>query len=220
MKPNPLLRDRQEAAERLAQALGYHRGHRPLVLGIPRGGVVMAEILADRLRGDLDIILVRKLRAPGRPELAIGSITEQGRIILNEETAGIATEEYIQEEAQEALRLLKRRRASYTPGEAPIDPSGRVAIIVDDGIATGATMTAALRALRDRGADRVIAAAAVAPIATVEYLRREADEVHCLATPGPFTAVSRHFEDFREVSDAEVTDILRRHSDHSAKGAP
>jgi putative phosphoribosyl transferase len=214
----PLLKDRSKAAERLAKDLVHYRGQRPLVLGIPRGGVVMADVLARQLEGDLDIVLVRKLRAPGRTELAIGSITEQGTILLNEGMEGFATEDYIRTEAQEALALMRRRRADYTPGEPPANPAGRLIIVVDDGIATGATMIAALRSLRESGAARIIAAAAVAPPETAQLLRHEADEVHCLATPTPFYAVSVYFENFSEVTDEEVIDLLRRHSHKPAEG--
>jgi putative phosphoribosyl transferase len=218
-RPKPLFKDRKEASEQLAQALASYRDSRPLVLGIPRGGVVMAEILARELDGDLDLVLVRKLRAPGRPEFAIGSITEQGKILLNDGMEGYATEDYLHEESREALDLMRRRRAIYTPGMPPADPSGRVTIVVDDGVATGATMVSALRSLRGSGATRVIAATAVAPKETAEMLRREADEIHCLATPEPFHAVSLHFEDFSEVSDEQVMDLLRRHS-HQPAGTP
>jgi len=214
MRREALFRDREEATEQLARHLARHRGKHPLVLGIPRGGVVLADILADRLEGDLDILLVRKLRAPDHPELAIGSITERGQVTLNEQTAGIATRSYLQEEAWEAFDLMRRRREFYTPDRPPVDPKGRLVIVVDDGIATGATMIAALRSLRDSQAERIIAAAAVAPAMTVQELRREADDVLCLARPDPFHAVSHYFEDFREVTDEEVSDLLRRHSPH------
>src|SRR5947207_1441567 len=138
--PKPLFKDRKEAAEQLARTLAQHRGSRPLVLGIPRGGVVMAEILARELEGDLDIVLVRKLRAPGHQELAIGSITEQGNVLLNPGMEGFTTEDYLREEAREALELMRHRRATYTPGEPAADPASRVTIVVDDGVATGATM--------------------------------------------------------------------------------
>ncbi len=215
----PLFKNREDAARRLAQELVRYRGRRPLVLGIPRGGVVMADILSRQLEGELDIVLVRKLRAPEHPELAIGSITEQGTILLNEGMEGFATEDYVRTEAGEALELMARRRAAYTPGEPPANPSGRVTIVVDDGVATGATMVAALRSLRQSGAARIIAAAAVAPLETVRMLQGEADEVHCLATPDPFYAVSVHFEDFSEVTDLEVMNLLRDKHPHPAGGA-
>lgn len=170
----------------------------------------MAEILARELRGDLDVVLVRKLRAPGDSELAVGAITEGGLLLLREEWEAIAPEEYLKQEASDALALLHRRRSLYTPGSAPLDPRGRTTIVVDDGIATGATMSAALRGLRGSGAARVVVAAAVAPREIVDNLRREADEVVCLRTPEPFHAVSQFYHDFSEVTDEDVIAILRR----------
>jgi predicted phosphoribosyltransferase len=204
------FKDRDEAARTLAVVLAVYRGRRPLVLGIPRGGVRMADLLARELGGDLDVVLVRKLRAPGHPELAIGSVTEQGKVFLNEGWENFAPESYMKSEVGEAAELLRRRRQAYTPQRPPIPPTGRVTIVVDDGIATGATMIAALRSLKESGAARVVAAAAVAPSETLGALRKEADDVVCLATPDPFYAVSLYFENFSEVSDEEVLEILRR----------
>ncbi len=213
------FRNRGEAAVQLAAALAPLRAARPLVLGIPRGGVVMADVLARDLGGDLDVVLVRKLRAPGRPELAVGAITEGGLVLLREHWELVATPEYLQGEADEALTLLRRRRNLYTPGKSPVSPRDRVAIVVDDGIATGATMSAALRALREVGAGRIIAAAAVAPREAVAELRREADEVVCLGMPDPFDAVSQFFDDFSEVTDEDVAAILRRARHDRESGA-
>ena len=204
----PRFKDRQEAARLLVQALDRCRGRHPLVLGIPRGGVVLADILARELEGDLDVALVRKLGAPGAPEFAIGSVTEHGLLILNEGWEDVASESYLQAEIEEALGLLRRRREAYTPDRAPIPPAGRVTIVVDDGIATGATMLAAVRSLKESGAERVIVAAAVAPPRTVVALRREVDDVVILRSPEPFYAVSLYFSDFSEVSDEEVARIL------------
>ena len=200
--------DRRAAGRRLARALEPYRGRRPLVLGIPRGGVVVAEVVARELEGDLDVALVRKLRAPGQSELAIGAVTEQGLIFLHESADRFATDSYLQEEIEQTLELLRQRRGAYTPHRSPISPAGRVTIVVDDGIATGATMGAALRSVKQSGAERVVAAAAVAPPPTVQALRREADDVVCLRTPDPFQAVSLYFEDFSEVTDDEVMRLL------------
>lgn len=204
------FKDRQEAARLLAPALERYRGRRPLVLGIPRGGMVLADLLARRLEGDLDGALVRKIGAPGAPEFAIGSVTEHGLIILNQRWEEIASEAYLQEQIEEALLLLRRRREAITPHRPSIPPIGRVAIVVDDGIATGATMLAAVRSLKEAGAERVIAAAAVAPPHILDALRREVDEAICLRTPQPFHAVSLYFEDFSEVSDEEVARLFDR----------
>jgi predicted phosphoribosyltransferase len=202
------FKDRAEAARQLSKALERFRGRRPLVLGIPRGGVVLADVLARRLDGDLDVALVRKLSAPGAPEFAIGSVTEQGLVILNQGWDEMATESVLHAEIEEALDLLRRRRAAITPYRPPILPAGRLAIVVDDGIATGATMLAAVRSLKDSGAERIVAAAAVAAPRAVEALSREVDEIVCLQTPEPFYAVSLYFEDFSEVPDEEVARLL------------
>jgi predicted phosphoribosyltransferase len=202
------FKNRTEAARRLARALERFRGRRPLVLGIPRGGVVLADVIARHLDGDLDVALVRKLAAPGAPEFAIGSVTEQGLVILNEGWEEMATESVVRAEIEEALDLLRQRRAAITPHRAPILPTGRLALVVDDGIATGATMLAAIRSLKESGAERIVAAAAVAAPRAVETLSREVDEVVCLRTPEPFYAISLHFEEFDEVPDEEVARLL------------
>jgi predicted phosphoribosyltransferase len=211
-KPVSRLRDREDAARRLSEALAPYRGTRPLILGIPRGGVVVAKGLARSLEGELDVVLVRKLRAPEQPEFALGSITESGSVSLSEGAPQIASREYLDREAAEALELLKRRRKQYTPLRPPADPSGRIVIVVDDGIATGSTMLAALASIREREPKRLIAAAAVAPAETLSKLEEVADEVVCVLAPPEFRAVSQFFEDFSEVSDEEVRDLLRASS--------
>lgn len=210
--------DREHAARLLAEKLTAYRGQNPLVLGIPRGAVPMAKIIADALGGDLDVVLVHKLGALGNPELAIGSVDETGRVYLSEQLQDLGIrEEYVEKEKQAQLKTLHKRRAHYTPVRPPLDPAGRVAIVVDNGIATGASMIAALRAVRAKQPAKLIAAVAVAPPETVERIRAEADEVVCLYTPDYFHAVGQFFEDFSQVSDEEAITILRR---SSAKLAP
>jgi predicted phosphoribosyltransferase len=200
-----IFQDRIEAAERLADALAHWQGKQPLILAIPRGAVPMGQVLARRLGGDLDVVLVRKLGAPGMPEFAVGAVDETGwtYIAPHADQAG-ATPIYIEHERKDQLARMKARRALYTPARPPIDPAGRVVIVVDDGIATGSTMIAALRAIRARHPAKLIAATAVAPAETVRRLRNEADEVVCLETPSPFFAIGLHFDDFSQVSDEEV----------------
>jgi len=204
------FRDRFEAGQRLALALRAHAGERPLVLGIPRGGMVPAEVVARELGGELDVALVRKLRSPDRSQLAMGSVAENGLIFLNEGWENLTTNSYLKMEAADALSHLRERRRRYTPAGPAGSAAGRTAIVVDDGVATGATLLAALKALQGSAARQVIAAVAVAPRDLMNTLRREADEVVCLATPEPFFAVSPFFQDFAEVTDDEVVDLLRK----------
>lgn len=214
------FRNREHAAQLLAERLSTYRGKKPLVLGIPRGAVPMAKIIADALGGELDVVLVHKLGAPGNPELAIGSVDEGGQMYLSDlvQELGIS-ERYIEQEKQAQLKTLHKRRDQYTPVRPPLDPSGRIVIVVDNGIATGASMIAALRAVRAKHPAKLIAAVAVAPPQTIERIRTEADEVVCLYGPDYFYAVGQFFEDFSQVSDEQVIAILR-HSCAKAAASP
>jgi predicted phosphoribosyltransferase len=200
--------NREHAARLLARRLYAYKDRNPLVLGIPRGAVPMARIIADLLGGELDIVLVRKLGFPGQPELAIGSIDETGSVYLSEHALGVDAA-YIEAEKKTQLETLRRRRAEYTPFRSPIDPAGRIVIVVDNGIATGATIIAALRATRQKKPGKLIAAVAVAPPGTVARLSEEADEVVCLAAPRDFYAVGQFFDDFSQVTDEEVIAIMQ-----------
>jgi predicted phosphoribosyltransferase len=171
----------------------------------------MAKIIADALGGDLDVVLVHKLGAPSNPELAIGAVDEAGLVYLNEEAWELGVEEgYIEKEKQAQLAMLRQRRARYTPVRPPLDPAGRIVIVVDNGIATGASMIAALRAVRATHPAKLIAAVAVAPAETVTRIRAEADEVVCLYAPECFYAVGQFFVDFSPVSDEQVIALLRQ----------
>ena len=205
-----MFRDRAHAAHLLAKELSAYRGKKPLVLAIPRGALPMAKILAEELGGELDVVLVRKLGAPGNPELAIGSVDETGHVSIADyaHRYGIS-EEYIAEEAAEQQEVLRRRRAAYTPIHPPIDPAGRIVIVVDDGIATGSTMIAALHALRAKHPARLVVASAVCAPDALARIERDADDVVCLDAPANFYAVGQFFEDFAQVSDEEVVATLR-----------
>jgi putative phosphoribosyl transferase len=203
------FRNREDAATQLADRLGAYRGQQPLVLGVPRGAVPMASIIADALGGDLDVVLVRKLRAPGQPELAIGAVDEAGAI-LKGAYFDIASDDYLREEIRAEQEILRTRRELYTRAQQAVDPSGRVVIIVDDGIATGSSMLSAIRSVRARRPRRIVAAIGVAPITTLARMRAEADEVVCLHSPENFRAVGQFFEDFSEVTDEMVVEALAR----------
>jgi predicted phosphoribosyltransferase len=201
--------DRIDAAQRLAKALAPYRGQNPLVLAIPRGAVPMGKIIAAALDGELDVVLVRKLRAPFSPEFAVGAIDEDGWVyVAPHARAAGADEAYFAREQKAQLALLRQRRAQYTPARASIDPAGRVAIVIDDGLATGATMIAALHSVRARAPRRLVCAVPVAAAQSLEAVAPFADEVVCLQTPADFYAVGQFYRAFPQVEDEAVIAIL------------
>jgi predicted phosphoribosyltransferase/predicted alpha/beta-hydrolase family hydrolase len=203
------FRDRDDAARQLLAALAKYKGAKPVVLAIPRGAVPMGRTIADALDGELDVVLVRKLGAPGNPEYAIGAIDERGSVMLNAQAAWTgADERYVQQEAQRQLALIHERRATYRPGQAAIELAGRTVIVLDDGLATGSTMIAALKAVRAQGPKLLVCAVPVAAADSLAQVAKFADEVVCLATPHPFNAVGLYYLDFGGVTDAEVIDVL------------
>lgn len=216
-----MFRNRIEAGQRLADALAAYRGKGALVLAIPRGAVPMGRVLADALGADLDVVLVRKIGAPWQPELALAAVDESGWIYRNPGLGDRAEwQAHIENEARVQLDLLRQRRARYTPERPPFDPAGRIAIVVDDGLATGATMIAALHAVRAKKPGRLICAVPVAPDETVALIRRHADEVVCLHTPSCFDAVGQFYASFAQVEDDEALAALRAPAGDARRGAP
>jgi predicted phosphoribosyltransferase len=209
--------NRAEAAHQLARRLDRYRGRHPLVLAIPRGAVPMGRILADALDGELDIVLVRKLGAPHNPELAIGSIDEAGAVYIDPDMRDLWDAPYLEAEKKAQMETLRRRRQMYQPLGSPIDAAGRIAIVLDDGIATGSTMIAALRAVRARKPATLIAAAGVASADTLRMIQREADDVVCLEVPDALFAIGHHFRDFSQVSDEDVVATLTPHVTEAAR---
>jgi putative phosphoribosyl transferase len=212
------FKNREDAATQLAVRLARYQGQHPLVLGIPRGAVPMARIIADALDGDLDVVLVRKVRAPGQPELAIGAVDEAGAVVKGR-YFDIASDEYVREELRTQQEILRKRRELYTQAQPAIDPAGRVIIIADDGIATGSSMLAAIASVRARKPRQLVVAIGVAPPDSLVRIRAEADEVVCLYSPEPFYAVGQFFEDFSEVTDdMVVASLAQRRKSEVAHG--
>jgi putative phosphoribosyl transferase len=204
--------DRAAAGRQLANKLTHLKGERPVVLALPRGGVAVGFEIAQALAAPLDVVLVRKIGVPWQPELALGAVTDGAvaetfidqDLVRRLDVPG----SYVQEETARQLEEIERRRASYCAGRPPVEVAGRAAIVVDDGIATGATMRVALRAVRRRGPGRRVLAVPVAPPETLAAFREEADEVVCLETPTMLGAIGAYYRDFHQLSDAEVTDLL------------
>jgi len=206
-----MFRDREDAAYQLARRLKGRALRDPLVLAIPRGGVVTGAVLARELGAELDVVLSRKLRAPLQPELALGAVSEDGKVYLNPVAREILelTDEYVAEERRHQLAEIARRQKLFRAVRPPASMTDRSVIVTDDGIATGATMMAALHSVRGQQPHEVIVAVPVASPDRLEEVRRFCDEVVCLLTPEDFWAVGQFYEDFAAVEDEQVVELLR-----------
>jgi putative phosphoribosyl transferase len=182
------------------------------VLAIPRGGVVVGYEVAKELGCPLDVVISRKVGAPAQPELAVGAVAEDGVVFVDEEIAGLVgvSRDYVERRAREELREVRRRAEEYRGGREMPDLSGKTVILVDDGLATGLTMMAAVHMARNKGAEKVVVAVPVSPLETVAKLRRHADEVICLETPTNFYAIGQFYERFDQLTDEETNSILRK----------
>ncbi len=205
--------DRHEAAAQLSERLDAYKSRHPVILGIPRGGIVIADVIARNLDTDLDVVLTRKLGAPGNPELAIGAVSENARVFLHRGIAQAvgADEDYIQGEKTRQMAEIEARRERYRSVLEKVPLQGRTVILVDDGVATGATMRASVWAASAEGASETVVAVPVGAPDAVDMLRQEADEVICLLVPTYLYAIGQFFLDFQQVDDQEVMNILRAH---------
>jgi predicted phosphoribosyltransferase len=216
-----MFRDREDAGRRLAAELKGRILWDPLVLAIPRGGVVVGAVLARELDADLDVVLARKLRAPNHPELALGAVSEAGAVYLNHRGEGLAgrLEHYLAEERRHQFAEIARRKELFRAVRPPAPVAGRSVIVTDDGIATGATMMAALKVVRAQHPHEVIVAVPVASPDRLEEVRGWCDETVCLLTPQWFWAVGQFYENFSQVEDEEVVKLLREFAPRSAAEA-
>ena len=205
-----LFHDRVDAGRQLAEKLRQYQGQDAVVLGLPRGGVVVAAEVARALDLPLDVVITRKIGAPFNPEYAIGAVAEQDAVMLNDEEIALLgiPDEYVQRAIREQQAEIDRRIEEYRGGRSLKFLQNRIAILVDDGIATGYTMLAAVRAAKRAGARKVVVAVPVAPAAALPRFRSEADDIVVVDTPEPFLAVGRFYEEFEQVSDAEVERLL------------
>jgi predicted phosphoribosyltransferase len=209
-----LFRDRSDAGRRLAERLATGFAGRPdvIVLGLPRGGIPVAFEVARRLDAPLDVFVVRKLGVPGQEELAMGAIATGGIRVINRDVVDALhiPDRAIDRVAQDEMRELERRQRSYRGDLPPPQVAQKVVVLIDDGLATGSTMRAAVAALREQGPARIVVAVPVAAEPTCDDLRKEVDEVVCLQTPEPFLAVGRFYDDFSQTTDEEVRTLLAR----------
>lgn len=209
-----IFEDRTDAGRRLAAALAHLKAEAPVVLALPRGGVPVAFEVARVLDAPLDLVLVRKIGAPGFEEYGVGAVADGPEPVVALDDQAVAllqlSPEWIEQQTRRQLAEIERRRSLWMAGRPPVQVEGRTAIVIDDGIATGGTMRAALRSLRHRAPRRLVMAVPVAPPDTLARLRSEADETLCLSAPASFNAVGAFYSEFHQLDDSEVADLLER----------
>jgi putative phosphoribosyl transferase len=206
-----IFADRAEAGERLGGALAELAGPDLVILAIPRGGVLVGEAVARALGARLDVVVPRKIGAPGNPELGVGAVAPGVRVLDERMIQGLGVSPaYLEREIAAQELEIERRQRVYRAGRPPVDVRGKTAVVVDDGIATGGTAAAALRWARSQGAARVVLAVPVAPLPSLIRLRDEADQIVVLETPEPFLAVGEWYEQFDQTTDDEVVAALAR----------
>ena len=205
-----MFADRTDAGRRLGELLVEQQVTGDIVLAVPRGGLPVGRAVADALDVPLDVVAAKKLGAPGNPELAIGAVSSDGTVWLNDDLVADlgVSQAYVDEETERQLDVARAKVETYREGRPPLDLDGLTAIVVDDGVATGATTIACIRGARAAGADRVVLAVPVGPPDTVAELGAEADEVVCLRSPTGFYAVGQFYDSFAQVSDEEAMTYL------------
>ena len=204
------FRDRAQAGQLLAEELSGLWGKNSVVLGIPRGGIIVARELARHLDADLDVVLSRKLGTPGQEELAMGSLAEDGKVFLNEEVVGMLRipDRFVQQEKDRQMQEIRRRLQLFRTALPKTPLNNRIVIVTDDGVATGATMQAAIWAVRHEAPQRLIVAVPVAAQEALDRLSPDVDEIICLRRPYYFYAVGQFYRDFEQVTDQEVQRVL------------
>lgn len=211
---DPIFADRREAGRKLAEALRGYVAEDPVVLALPRGGVPVAFEVAEALAAPLDLLFVRKIGAPHHPELGLGALVDGAdpQVVLNEQVMQMVSPPpgYVDEQVRRELKEIDRRRQAYVGEREPTPVRGRTVLLIDDGVATGGTVRAALQGLESAGVSRLVLGVPVGPADVVASLKAQADEVVCLATPEPFYAVGLWYRDFDQTSDDEVVELLAR----------
>ena len=204
-----MFANRQDAGQQLAEALESLQLESPVVLALPRGGVVVAAEVAKNLNAPLDLAIARKIGHPSNPEAAVGAVSEDGQVYIDERVRNLVDPDWLENDASKKVAEAKAQRLTYTGRSEPPSLKGAAAILIDDGIATGSTRFAALMSAKARGASKVVVAVPVGPPSTLEKLKSFADEVVAVDAPEFLYAVGAHYADFRQVSDREVIDLLK-----------